>query len=262
VIDEGFTVANDLDAILRGWEFKPGMVQARLVRAVDGREVIQLRLDLGMLQMETIGRPDGERPHGHLTFFDYLQHEADRAERAEKAWAPDPEQCQAADREFIQFYHRRVAWLALHQFDRAMNDSDHTLAFMDFLKRHSPSQDFTLAHEQYRGFVLFHRTQAAAAKHLEAEDPERAIDELRTGQRRILDFFVEHGLEEHADQDAMLRQLRDSERSLRENHSIEVTLRERLDQAVDAEDYELAARLRDKLRDRTEEHRTAPRADP
>ena len=53
-------VASDIDVIVRGWDFKPGMVQARLVRAVDGREVVQLRLDLGLLQMETVGRPDGE----------------------------------------------------------------------------------------------------------------------------------------------------------------------------------------------------------
>lgn len=252
-------MAIDIDGILQGWEFKPGVLQARLIRAQDEREVIQLRLDLGILQMETVGRPDGQKPDGHFTYFEFLQ---SQARSAGKKWSPSPDQCVEADREFIQFYHRRVAWLALHQFDRALVDSDHTLAFMDFLKEHSPSDEFTMAHERYRGFVLFHRTQAAAAKHLEAEDPEQAIDELRSGQRRILEFFAEHGLEENADEDAMLRQLRDSEKSLRQNHAIEVTLAEQLDQAVDAEDYELAARLRDQLRNRVEEHRTAPRSDP
>jgi len=247
-------VANDLDALLKGWEYKPGVVQARVVRARDGREVIQLRLDLGMLQMETVGRPDGERPHGHFTIFDYLQHEAQRAEKQGKEWVPNDEQCIAADREFVQFYHRRMAWLALHDFDRALSDSDHTLAFMDFLKDHSPNEEFTLAHEQYRGFVLFHRTQAETAKHLEAEAPERAIDALREGQKQIQSFLVEHGLEEQAENDGMLRQLRMSEQALREKHGIETTLREELDKAVESEDFEKAARIRDQIRDRDTGH--------
>ena len=41
----------DIDFILEGWELKPGVVQARLVQA-RGRQVIQMRVDLGALQME------------------------------------------------------------------------------------------------------------------------------------------------------------------------------------------------------------------
>ena len=29
---------------------------------------------------------------------------------------------------------------------------------MDFVRDHSPNDEYKLAHEQYRGFVLFHRT--------------------------------------------------------------------------------------------------------
>src|SRR5205807_8100917 len=32
--------------------------------------------------------------------------------------------------------------------------ADHTLAFMDFVRDHSPNEEYTEAHEQYRGFVL------------------------------------------------------------------------------------------------------------
>ena len=36
----------------------------RFVAGDDGREKIQMRIDLGLIQMETTGRPDGERPGG------------------------------------------------------------------------------------------------------------------------------------------------------------------------------------------------------
>jgi hypothetical protein len=37
-------MGQDIDKALAGWEFKPGMVQARLVTASDGRQVIQLSI--------------------------------------------------------------------------------------------------------------------------------------------------------------------------------------------------------------------------
>ncbi|HZZ80292.1 MAG TPA: hypothetical protein VFE62_17400, partial [Gemmataceae bacterium] len=140
----------DIDFILAGWEYKPGMAQARLVQARNGRQVIQLRVDLGVLQIETVGRPDGAKPHGFETYFDYLEEQARLANKAERSFSLSDEQCQEADREFLQYYHRRMCWLALRQFARAIRDADHTLAFMDLVKRHAPSDEYLHAHEHYR----------------------------------------------------------------------------------------------------------------
>ena len=163
-------MSQDIDAALRGWDFKPGVVQPRLVQARDSRQVIQMRVDLGILQIETTGRPDGTRPHGCATYFDYLKQQARVADRAGQSFALSEEQAEEADREFIQFYHRRICWLALRNYSRAIADADHTLAFMDFVRDHSPSDEYTQAHEQYRGFVIFHRTQAAALVLVREED--------------------------------------------------------------------------------------------
>ncbi len=241
-------MSRDFDALLGDWEFKPGMVQARRVRVRNGREVIQVRVDLGMLQIETEGRPDGDRPHGFATYFDYLQSLADKAESGDKPFVLGEEHAEQADREFTQFYHRRIAWLTLRVFDKAIEDADHTLAFMDFVRDHAPSDDYRLAHEQYRGFVLFHRTQAAAAQAVEEDDPEAAIDAILDGIKQIRSFFAEHELEDQAEDDGLVRQLRKLERSLRELHGIEETLQEQLDKAIANEEYETAARIRDALR--------------
>src|SRR5947209_4290657 len=99
-----------------------------MVRAGDGREVIQLRVDLGILQMEIVGRPDGARPHEAASYFEHLRGLAAAAERSGQALTLTEEQCQEADREFVQYYHRRLCWLALRQFARAVADADHTLA--------------------------------------------------------------------------------------------------------------------------------------
>ena len=55
----------DIDFILREWPYRPGVISARIVRAAGRRKVLQMRIELGMLQMEFSGRPDGERLGGH-----------------------------------------------------------------------------------------------------------------------------------------------------------------------------------------------------
>lgn len=238
----------DIDFILEGWDYKPGSVQARLVQGPGGRQLIQMRLDLGLLQIETTGRPDGARPNGQKTYLAYLREQARLA--GDEKFVLTDEQCQEADREFVQFYHRRVCWLSLRKYASAVGDADHTLEFMDFVKEHSPSDEYTMAHEQYRGFVLFQRTQGAAMMQVENQQPERAVDEVRRGLERLRLFFEEHNLEEQMDDDAMVQHLRRIEKQLREDHGITSTLHEQLDDAVAQEDYERAARLRDELKKR------------
>lgn len=246
-------MGQDIDIALRGWDFKPAVVQARLIDAEDGRQVLQMRVDLGILQMELAGRPDGTRPHSFATYYEYLKHQAAQSQRAKRTFRLSEEQCVDADREFLQYYHRRICWLALRNYDRAIADADHNLAFMDFVRDHSPNEDYTLSHEQYRGFVLFHRTQAAAALAIERNDPEGGLDEIHAGLERIRAFFAEHGLEDKLDEDAMVQQLRKIDQQIREMHGIKATLREQLDEAVAKEEYETAARLRDALKKREQE---------
>jgi hypothetical protein len=240
---------HDIDRILHEWPYEPGEVSARLVKASDGREVLQMRVEMGVLQLEISGRPDGQSPGGAATYFDYLSAMADQA-------APDglgeplvltPEQCNEADREFMQFYHRRVCWLALREFRRATQDADHTLAFMDFTREHSPSEEWTLSHEQYRPFVLFHRTQAATLAMLEEAGPAAALQELNAGLSRFRDLFEQYDALEQFDDDDLVERLRELGETLREQYDLKPSLDEQLAAAVASEQYELAAKLRDEL---------------
>ena len=109
-----------------------------------------------------------------------------------------------------------------------MLDADHTLAFMDFVRDHSPDERYTQAHEQYRGLVLFHRTQAAAAQAVETDDPEAAVDAIHEGLEKLRAFFVSLEAEEHFDDDLMVGQLQKMEQGIRQKHNIETTLQEQL----------------------------------
>ncbi|MCE5268204.1 MAG: UvrB/UvrC motif-containing protein [Planctomycetaceae bacterium] len=235
---------HDIDFILHGWPFKPGVIAARLIRAGDGREVLQMRVEMGVLQMEVTGRPDGEHPGGTDNCLQWL---GDLARVQGETFVLDPAQCMEIDREFLQFYHRRICCLALRQFARAMADADYLLALTDFLAAHSPDQQWTLSHEQYRPLVLFHRIQAAAMVDLEANGAETAIETINQGLEQLRDVFVRFGAEEQFDQDELVSQLASMKESLRQEYKVGKTLAEQLADAVAAEEYERAARLRDEI---------------
>jgi hypothetical protein len=154
------------------------------------------------------------------------------------------------DREFLQFYHRRICWLALRQFARAVADADYTLALMDFVAGHSTNSQWTLSHEQYRPFVLFHRIQGAAMLALQESGAEAAIETIHQGLETMHAVFATFGAEEQFDQDGLVSQLAAMKESLREEYRVGKTLAEQLADAVAAEEYERAARLRDQIAQR------------
>jgi hypothetical protein len=235
---------HDLDNILRGWPFRPGVISTRLVRAGDGRQVLQMRIEMGVLQMEMVGRPDGERPDDKATYLDLVKREA-LAEG--DAFVLSPAQCVELDRESLQYYHRRICCLASRQFARAAADADHTLALMDFISRHSPDPEWSSSHERYRPFVLFQRAQAFAMVALERSGPEAAIEAIRVGLEQMQSLFVKLGLEDQFDGDALVSQLVELKESLRQEYHVGKTLAEQLAEAVANEQYEHAARLRDEI---------------
>ena len=49
-------MSKDIRTILEGWGFEPNEVSVRIIQGDDDRDKIQLRVDLGVLQMEVDGR--------------------------------------------------------------------------------------------------------------------------------------------------------------------------------------------------------------
>ncbi len=239
--------SRNIDAILRDWPYQVGEIVVRQIKGEDGRDLLQMRLEMGLLQLEFDGRPDGQKPEGYDTYFDYLK---SLALGEQEPLVLNEHQCAEIDREFVQFYHRRICWLTLREFHRATRDADHSLELMDFSRQHSPDKEWTLLHEQYRPFVLFHRTQAAALAVSEDEDPSKAIAEIDTGLERMRELFAEHDAVEQYEENELVVRLTELRESMRDHYKIEPPLTDQLADAIAAEEYELAARLRDEISQR------------
>ncbi len=276
-------MSRDIDNALQDWPYDSGRqdVMAREIQTKEGRTVVQLRIDLGVLQMEIDGRPDGNRPHGHATYLDFLKRRARKAQRRaasssgiQESWTMSVRQCAEADRELLQFYHRRIALLSLQQYDRALRDAEHSLGLMDLIADFGPDPDFISRHERLRGGILFDHTQAAVAIALEDCRPEEAIEVIRGGIGRIekhrenldeledeLGTVIDHAelmdssevieTDDNSDEN-LIERLRQLETEIRLHFDVPKSLQEQLDEAVEREEYEVAARLRDRIRDQEE----------
>ena len=235
--------AQHIDRVLADWAFEPGQPQVRRVVGADGRELLQLRVDMGVLQIETSGRPDGDRPHGFPSYYDYLV--AAAFEEGER-FALDEQRCLQVDREFYQFYHRRICWLALHEYGRAADDAEHTLKLMDFTSANAPAEEWALMHEQYRPFVMFHRIQATALVQLERENPEAAVQAIDCGLEQLESVLADLDAAE-AEDGSFIEKLQEMRVSISTHYELGPSLAEQLSRAIAAEQYERAAELRDRI---------------
>lgn len=236
--------SQNLDHLLAQWPFSSGQVLVRRITGEDGRDLLQMRVDLGILQLETVGRPDGQRPGGFDTYYDFLVATAFEEGTAFKL---DEKQCVEVDREFYQFYHRRVCWLALKSYSAAVSDAEHTLGLMDFTSANAPDDQWALIHEQYRPFVLFHKVQAATLVALEENEPDAAVGMLDTGLKDIVQLFEAHGAQERFQDDPFVLKLQEMRTAIVEQYDLGPTLAEQLANAIAEEQYELAAKIRDHI---------------
>ncbi|MHC2066986.1 UvrB/UvrC motif-containing protein [Bremerella sp. T1] len=240
--------SENIDHILNSWNFEPGKLTARITEASDGRDVLQMRIEMGLLQMEISGRPDGEKPYDFDSYLEYLQDQ----------YLTDPtaqlteDDCVEIDREFVQLYHRRICWLALREYDKAVRDADHTLKLMDVCRDHSDDEEWIDSHEHFRPFVMFHRIQAKALIELEKHTPEHAIEQLTEGVEELRAIYEAEGEVDTEDfeADELHVRLIELRETLREQFDVGQTLNEQLADAVANERYEQAAKLRDRIHKR------------
>ena len=63
----------DISELLEEWPYEGGQINVRVIEGEDGEPKIQMRLDLGLLQMEVSGRPDSQRPHNCESLLEYFE---------------------------------------------------------------------------------------------------------------------------------------------------------------------------------------------
>jgi len=246
-------LVSDISTILRDWPPEPGKINARIVTGEDGRPKLQLRIELGLLQMEMDGRPDDTRPHGFATLLEYQRDRLQRYQHTggmREAFVLSPDECRALREEAVQFYHRYVALFAVGEFVAVVRDAVHNLGILDICREYAASDPDRLTLEQFRPQVIMMRTRAEAELALRQGQPKQALAALDRGLAELRGAFDDVGRGEEfdrANETQLLRGMRDAlVPKLPVSQKSE--LKKRLQAALQAENYEQAAILRDELK--------------
>jgi hypothetical protein len=244
----------DISHLLDQWDYQPGQVVVRKFVGKDGQEKIQLRVDLGLLQMNAHGRPDGKKPSGHPSLFDFYlakleQHRASHGGSDEK-YVLNAEDMSRLQMESFQYHHRYNCFLQLEDYASAVRDTRRNLKVFDFVDEYAESDELAWSLQQFRPQVLMLQTRAVASQHLQDEEFAAAIQEIEAGIENLREFYETYSRHDLLAQSPEIAGLQhwleevERKRPLSRREQLERDLND----AVKREDYEKAAKVRDALK--------------
>ena len=244
------TMSLDLNTILKDWPHENGNVKVRKIAGLDGREKLQLRVDLGVLQMEMTGRPDGQRPHNCESLLEYHQRRAVRAAEKGEDYELTPEECAELQQEGIQYYHRYLSLFQINDFAGVVRDTQRNLDLFTFVTEHTDRDELSWSLQQFRPYVLMMNTRAKASILLAQGKFGEAMSEIERGRGAIAEFFQHSNFPElvsKSSEIAFLDEWLEEVKAKRPLSKLEIMQRE-METAIGKELYERAAELRDAIK--------------
>lgn len=242
---------HDLSDFLREWPHEPGQLNVRLIRGADAQQKIQMRLDLGVLQMDMSGRPDGLRPNGFESILEEFEAALDDHNEAdiEDPFLLSGEDCRRLREEAVQYYHRYISLLVLGEYEAVWRDTSRNLRVLDICRDHAEADEDRTVLEQFRPYLIMMRTRAIASQAVADDEPRAALFALEEGLKELKEAFEKldrPDLYEQSNESQLLRGMR-AELMKKLPASQTSELKRRMQEAIRNENYELAAILRDEL---------------
>lgn len=247
----------DITGILNEWSFDPE-ANVRKIAGEDGFEKIQVRVDQGafqgILQLNLDGRPDGRRPHDREFAFDHYRGRLESFRREhgadDEGFLLDEEACKELFDEGARVYERYSFLLQLKDYQRVVRDTDRNMKLFRFVNRYAEKEQDRHNLEKWWPYVLRINGMAKAMLAVDEEDYDRALGIVAQTRDQISnwpeveadEFFVERDRSEVALEELEQELLKKKPLSHREQ--LERTLQE----AIDAEEFERAAVLRDEIK--------------
>lgn len=243
----------DLTPFLRAWDYRPGEMNVRLIDGLDGRPKMQIRIELGLLQLELEGRPDGRRPFDAPSLLEHQQarlksYQDEFGDSAGFILAPD--ECRALREEAAQFHHRAAGFLSLEQYEPAIMDVERNLHVVELCREFAAAPEDRDMLNPLLPHLLATRARAIATLAVTRKDVKTAMAMLDQGIQQLLQAYAMIGRRDEGETSNEVQLLRGMKDALvpKLPMSQRVELEQRLQAALAAENYELAAILRDELR--------------
>lgn len=241
----------DLTKILEEWPYDPED-NIRVVDA-DDRQVLQSRQPLGIEQYELDGRPDGQEPEGGDTVVGAIEArlaEYQLTHGTEEGFVLDHDDCVQMQAEGILFYYRYLLLFQINDFARVIRDTDHNLRICYLLENFCEDEEDRDSVLQFKPYIFRMHAVSKAMLEVQQHDRPAAREEI---QRAIKTIQAMDSVDSPAFQFEKVRSVNYLRKALEQiadpNPDPVFQLQEELEEAVESEDYERAARLRDHIRE-------------
>lgn len=242
----------DLRDVLRQWEYDPDKISVRKIRCANGAIQIQQRVEMGIIQMEPTGRPDGVRPFDCESFLEHFE-DLHRRHAAtfgdETAFELAAEDCHALREESSLYYKRLVASYVLEDYAEVDRDAQHNLEIFAFMRAHTGLSEAVRRFAPWIPYLIMMQTKARVYLAMREDLVESAIAHLNRGLLAVEAHFESVGDREGfagCDEARLLQSLRNDVAARRPVNEDDRIQRE-LEAAVREERYEDAARLKTQL---------------
>jgi len=249
-------VGNDIDRLLREWEFNPAS-NVRKVVGEGGVQMVQVRVDQGafqgILQLYLDGRPDGKRPHGEDFALDYYRHSLEAHRR--QAGGPDEgftlnsASCKELFDESSRVYGRYVFLLQIKEYGRVVRDTERNMDLFRFVNEYAAQEDDRMNLEKWWPYVLRIHATARALLSFQGKDYDGALGTLEQAKEEIAQLPQVDAEEFAVERERSAQALDELIAELTEKRPPTETerLQNELEEAVEREDFERAAVLRDQM---------------
>lgn len=243
----------DLTRLLTEWPYEGGKINVRLIEGDDQEPKIQLRIDLGIMQLNMSGRPDGLRPGGFESLLEMHEERLDDMtdEKGSSAgFVLTEDECRELREEAVQYYHRYVCLMVLDEYDGVVRDTSRNLRVLDLCRKYGATEQDREILEQFRPYIVMMRARALASQALADNEAKAAVLHIDEALENLRSHFTEEGEGESFDEVSEVQILRGMRDALLPKLPVsqKAELRARLQRAIEQENYELAAILRDELK--------------
>ena len=246
----------DIGKVLQAWKYDPS-ANVRKIWGDDGIQKVQVRIDQGafqgVLQLNLDGRPDGRKPYGFDFALDYYRSALEKYRRVhngeEKGFSLDGDACEELFDEGTRVYGRYAFLLQLQDYDRVVRDTERNMALFRFVNTYGEDEEDRMNLEKWWPYILrLHATARAliSSQRGEYEEALRIVREAREKIDGLPEMEAEEFQVERARSEECLEEL-EEELLSHQPPSHRERLQKDLQNAIDEENFEKAAAIRDEL---------------
>ncbi|MCY3552612.1 MAG: DNA helicase UvrBC [Candidatus Poribacteria bacterium] len=175
----------------------------------DGREVVVVQPNAFTIsRIYATGRPDGMRPHGMDSYYDYFFAKLKTYEEehnTHEGFQLESEEWEMLFEESFHRYTRYLLFAGIKRWKDVRRDTATNIAVTNLARQCAPSEIAWRSY-QYKGYMLMMHSIANAELSLQEDDTTTALQHIDTGIRQIGEFCGECLREEHGEAENITRE--------------------------------------------------------